>query len=173
MIISAPDRTEYAAYYSPYIDKVAGNDVLAVLEAQLGQTLPVLEHVPEERSLHRYAPGKWSIRQVMSHVNDAERLFAFRAFWFARGIEDPLPSFDQDAAVTIAGADERPWSSHVDEFKSIRAGTLTLFRNLPADAWMRRGVASGNPFTVRALAYICAGHVTHHVNVLQERYLTG
>lgn len=173
MIISAPDRTEYAAYYSPYIDKVAGNDVLAVLEAQLGQTLPVLEHVPEERSLHRYAPDKWSIRQVMSHVNDTERLFAFRAFWFARGIEDPLPSFDQDAAVTIAGADERPWSSHVDEFKSIRAGTLTLFRNLPADAWMRRGVASGNPFTVRALAYICAGHVTHHVNVLQERYLTG
>ena len=173
MIISAPDSTEYAAYYSPYIDKVAGNDVLAVLEAQLGQTLPVLEHVSEERSLHRYAPGKWSIRQVMSHVNDTERLFAFRAFWFARGIEDPLPSFDQDAAVTIAGADERPWSSHVDEFKSIRAGTLTLFRNLPADAWMRRGVASGNPFTVRALAYICAGHVTHHVNVLRERYLTG
>ncbi|MEO6331253.1 MAG: DinB family protein [Gemmatimonadaceae bacterium] len=173
MIISAPDRTEYAAYYSPYIDKVAGNDVLAVLEAQLGQTLPVLEHVSEERSLHSYAPGKWSIRQVMSHVNDTERLFAFRAFWFARGIEDPLPSFDQDAAVTIAGADERPWSSHVDEFKSIRAGTLTLFRNRPADAWMRRGVASGNPFTVRALAYICAGHVTHHVNVLQERYLTG
>ena len=173
MIISAPDRTEYAAYYSPYIDKVAGNDVLAVLEAQLGQTLPVLEHVSEERSLHRYAPDKWSIRQVMSHVNDTERLFAFRAFWFARGIEDPLPSFDQDAAVTIAGADERPWSSHDDEFKSIRAGTLTLFRNLPADAWMRRGVASGNPFTVRALAYICAGHVTHHVNVLQERYLTG
>jgi len=172
MVISAPDSTEYAAYYSPYIDKVAGNDVLAVLEAQLGQTLPVLEHVSEERSLHRYAPDKWSIRQVMSHVNDAERLFAFRAFWFARGIEDPLPSFDQDAAVTIAGADERPWSSHVDEFKSIRAGTLTLFRNLPADAWMRRGVASGNPFTVRALAYICAGHVTHHVNVLQERYLT-
>jgi len=173
MIISAPDSTEYAAYYSPYIDKVAGNDVLAVLEAQLGQTLPVLEHVSEERSLHRYAPDKWSIRQVMSHVNDTERLFAFRAFWFARGIEDPLPSFDQDAAVTIAGADERPWSSHVDEFKSIRAGTLTLFRNLPADAWMRRGVASGNPFTVRALAYICAGHVTHHVNVLQERYLMG
>lgn len=171
MVISAPDSTEYAAYYSPYIDKVAGNDVLAVLEAQLGQTLPVLEHVSEERSLHRYAPGKWSIRQVMSHVNDAERLFAFRAFWFARGIEDPLPSFDQDAAVTIAGADERSWSSHVDEFKSIRAGTLALFRNLPADAWMRRGVASGNPFTVRALAYICAGHVTHHVNVLQERYL--
>lgn len=172
MVISAPDSTEYAAYYSPYIDKVAGNDVLAVLEAQLGQTLPVLEHVSEERSLHRYAPGKWSIRQVMSHVNDAERLFAFRAFWFARGIDDPLPSFDQDAAVTIAGADERSWSSHVDEFKSIRAGTLALFRNLPADAWMRRGVASGNPFTVRALAYICAGHVTHHVNVLQERYLT-
>ncbi len=106
----------------------------------------------------------------MCHVNDTERLFAFRAFWFARGLESPLPSFDQDAAVPLAGADERSWASHIEEFQTVRAATLTLFRNLPDDAWTRRGVASGNPFTVRALAYICAGHVAHHVGVLKDRY---
>lgn len=172
MVISAPDRTEFADYYLPYIEKVAGNDVMQVLEAQLGQVLPILEGVSEKRSLHRYAPDKWSIRQVVSHMNDTERLFSFRAFWFARGLPDPLPSFDQNDAVAVAGADERTWASHLEEFTTVRRATLTLFENLPADAWMKRGVASGNPFTVRALAYICAGHVAHHVKVLQERYLT-
>ena len=173
MLITAPDRTEFADYYLPYVEKVSGDDVLKVLESQPGHVLPLLEGVTEERSLHRYAPDKWSIRQVMSHINDTERLFSFRAFWFARGLTEPLPSFDQDDAVAVAGADERSWSSHLDEFKSVRAATLTLFGNLPGEAWMKRGVASGNPFSVRALAYICAGHVEHHVRVLRERYLTG
>jgi hypothetical protein len=124
----------------------------------------------EERSLHRYAPDKWSIRQVLSHINDTERAFTFRALWFARGFDEPLASFDQNVAIAAAGADERSWTSHVDEWRTIRAATLTLFRHLPADAWLRRGVASGNPFTVRALAYITAGHVTHHLRILKERY---
>lgn len=171
MLITAPDRTEFADYYQTYVEKVAGDDVMKVLTQQPGDVLPMLEGVSEERSLHRYAPGKWSIRQVMSHVNDTERLFSFRAFWFARGLAEPLPSFDQDDAVALAGADERSWNSHLDEFKSVRAATLTLFENLPREAWMRRGVASGNPFSVRALAYICAGHVEHHMRVLRERYL--
>jgi len=167
---SAPDRAEAADYYFTYIDKVRGNDVLAVLEAQLDDTLALLDDFSEAQSLHRYAPGKWSAREVMCHVNDTERLFAFRAFWFARGLDAALPSFDQDAAVPLAGADERSWPSHIEEFQTVRAATLTLFRNLPDDAWMRRGVASGNPFTVRALAYICAGHVTHHLGVLRRLY---
>jgi hypothetical protein len=171
MIISAPDRTEFAEYYLPYVEKVAGDDVMQVLEQQPGEVLPMLENMSEERSLYRYAPDKWSIREVMSHVTDTERLFSFRALWFARGIAEPLPGFDQDDAVAFAGADERSWSSHLAEFKSVRAATLTLFGNLPGEAWMRRGVASGNPFSVRALAYICAGHVAHHVKVLRERYL--
>lgn len=170
MVITAPDRTEYANYYRPYIEKVAGQDVMQVLEGQLGEIMPILESVSEERSLHRYAPDKWSMREVLNHVNDTERLFSFRAFWFARGFEDPLPSFDQDVAVTRAGANERSWRSHLDEIKAIRAATLSLFGQLPDEAWMRRGIASGNPFTVRALAYICAGHCTHHVRILQERY---
>ncbi|MEX1186021.1 MAG: DinB family protein [Gemmatimonadaceae bacterium] len=172
MVITAPDRTEFADYYLPYVEKVTGDDVMKVLQAQLGEVLPILEGVSEERSLHRFAPDKWSIRQVVSHMNDTERLFSFRAFWFARGLTDPLPSFDQDDAVAVAGADDRSWSSHLEELETVRAATLTLFKNLPAEAWMKRGVASGNPFTVRALAYICAGHVAHHVKVLRERYLT-
>ncbi len=170
MILSVPDRTEAADYYFTYIDQVAGEDVLAVLEAQLDDTLALLDNFSEAQSLHRYAPGKWSAREVMCHVNDTERLFAFRAFWFARGLDSPLPSFDQDAAVPLAGADARSWASHIEEFQTVRAATLTLFRNLPDDAWMRRGEASGNPFTVRALAYICAGHVAHHLKVLKDRY---
>lgn len=173
MIVTVPDRTEFADYYLPYVEKVSGNDVLKVLATQLDEALPVLEGVSEERSLLRYAPDKWSVRQVMSHVSDTERLFSFRALWFARGLTEPLPSFDQDDAVAMAGADDRSWSSHIEEFKAVRAASLTLFENLPAEAWMRRGVASGNPVSVRALAYICAGHVAHHMKVLRERYLSG
>ena len=127
--------------------------------------------VSEEQSLHRYAPGKWSLREVVSHLNDTERLFVFRALWFARGFDSPLPSFDQDVAIASAVADARAWNSHVEEFRSVRASTLTFFRDLPAGAWTRRGTASGNPFTVRALAYIVAGHSTHHEKVIRERYL--
>lgn len=167
----APDRTEAAEYYFTYIDQVPAGDICRVLEAQLPETLALLHDISDEQSLTRYAPDKWSIREVVSHLNDTERLFVFRAFWFARGFDSPLPSFDQNVAVSTAGADERSWRSHVDEFKAVRAATLAFFRGLPADAWTRRGVASGNPFTVRALAYLAAGHVTHHTRILRQRYL--
>jgi DinB superfamily len=112
------------------------------------------------------------MRQVLSHVNDTERVFVFRALWFARGFDSPLPSFDQHTAMAGAAADACAWSSHVEEFRAVRSATLALFANLPADAWTARGVASGASFTVRALAYITAGHVTHHLNILQKRYLS-
>ena len=166
-----PDRTEAADDLFTYIDKVAPGDICGVLEGQLPETLALLNGIAEEQSLARYAPDKWSIRQVLSHMNDTERLFVFRALWFARGFDTPLPSFEQDVAVSTAGADARPWRSHVEEFRVVRAATLAFFQNLPADAWTRRGVASGNPFTVRALAFIAAGHVTHHTKILRERYL--
>jgi hypothetical protein len=168
---TAPDRTEAAEYYFTYIDKVAGGDIRDILEAQLASTVELLHGISETQSLHRYAPGKWSIREVVSHVNDTERAFAFRALWFARGFESPLPSFDQNTAIATADADARSLSSHVEEFRAVRSATATLFRNLPAHAWMRRGVASGNPFSVRALAYIAAGHVIHHAKILREQYL--
>ena len=166
-----PDRTEAVEYYFTYIDQVPPGDICRTLAAQSAETLTLLRAIPEQRSLHRYAPEKWSIRQLVSHVNDAERMFGFRAFWFARAFDTPLPNFDQDAAASVAAADARSWSSHVQEFQAIRGATLALFDNLPEQAWQRRGVASGNSFSVRALAFITAGHVTHHMRVLRERYL--
>ena len=169
--MTAPDRTEAAEYYFIYIDQVPAGDICTILGAQLTETVTLLDDISDEQSLFRYAPDKWSVRQVVSHLNDTERLSVFRALWFARGFDSPLPSFDQNVAMATAGADERPWRSHVDEFRALRAATLAFFRDLPDEAWMRRGIASGNPFTVRALAYISAGHVSHHVKILRERYL--
>jgi DinB superfamily len=171
-MFTAPEPTEFAEYYLTYIDKVGRGDIRAILEAQLPETTTFLQGISEEKSLHRYAPDKWSIREVLSHINDTERVFTFRALWFARGFDSPLPSFDQDIAVGGAGADARPWARHVEEFRAIRLASIALFRNLPAEAWTNRGVASGNPFTVRAIAYIVAGHLTHHVGVLRQRYLS-
>ena len=168
---TAPDRTEAAAYYFTYIDQVGEGDIREILKAQLPATLAVFGGIGEKQSLHRYAPDKWTIRQVIGHLNDTERMFVFRALWFARGFDTPLPSFDQNVAVATSDADGRSLASHLDEFRGVRAATIAFFDSLPAEAWMRRGIASDNPFSVRALAYIAAGHVSHHLKVLRERYL--
>ena len=167
-----PAPTEAASYYFNYIDRVEGDDVLSVLNSQLDETVQFLSTVSEEKSHHRYAPDKWSLREMLNHVNDAERLFVFRALWFARGFEEPLPSFDQEIAVNNSGADDVAWKDMVEEFKSLRQSTLSFFRSLPEVAWSRAGVASGYPFTVRALAFIIAGHVAHHVDVIRRLYLS-
>jgi hypothetical protein len=169
--VAPPDETEFAKYYGTYISQVPDGDIRRTLETQETDTLQLLRGISEERSLHKYAAGKWTIREVVSHINDTERMFVFRAMWFARGFDSALPSFDQEIAIRGAAADDRTLASHVEEFRAVRAGTITLFRNLPDEAWARRGVASGNPFTVRALAYIAAGHLAHHVRLLRERYL--
>jgi hypothetical protein len=168
---SRPDRSESAAYYFTYIDQVPDGDICATLRAQLVEIPTFLESISEERSLHRYAPDKWTIREVVSHLNDTERVFAYRALWFARGYESPLPSFDQDIAIRASGANERSFRSHIDEFRAVRSATIALFEQVPQDAWMRRGIASDNPFSVRALAWISAGHVAHHLRILRERYV--
>jgi hypothetical protein len=170
-MLGRPEPKEAAPYYSNYIDLVTSNNILDVIETQLEETLAFLADVSEEQSLHRYAPDKWSIRELLSHVNDTERVFLFRALWFARGFRDPLPSFDQNVGVEGAGADNVSWARHLEEFRSIRLATINFFRNLPPEGWMRSGIASDNPFSVRALAYIIAGHVAHHTAVIRERYL--
>lgn len=168
-----PNSNEAASYYFTYIDQVSGDDALRSIEGQLDENLPWLRSISEERSLYRYAPEKWSIRQVLNHVTDTERAFAFRALWFARGFESPLPGYDQEIAATGAKADEIPWAAQVEEFERVRLGTISLFRNLPEQAWMRTGIASEVRFTVRALAFIVPGHVEHHFRILRERYLAG
>jgi uncharacterized protein (TIGR03083 family) len=166
-----PQRSEAADYYFKYIDLVPVGDIRELLDAQRSEMAALLDGVAPERIDHRYAPDKWTIREVMGHLIDTERLFVFRAFWFARGFESPLPSFDQHTAVQSAAAGDRPWRGLVDEFLSLRASTVLFFRDLPPEAWMRRGIASDCPFSVRALAYLGVGHVIHHANILRERYL--
>ena len=171
-MIGRPEANEAAPYYSLYIDRVTSDNIVAVLEGQLAETIDFLQPISEEKSRYRYAADKWSMRQLLNHVNDTERVFLFRAFWFARGFTDELPSYDQNIAAAVANADEFSWASHVKDFRTVREATLTFFRNLPDDAWSRSGIASGNRVTVRALAYILAGHVAHHTAVLKEKYLT-
>ena len=170
--MNRPDRTEAAAYYFTYIDQVPDGSICDLLDAQLPSLLQLTRGITDEQSHHRYAPGKWSIRDVMNHLTDCERLFVARAFWFARGFDSPLPSFDQEIAVLAAQADQRALADLVGEFEMVRASTVAFFRSLPTDAWLRRGIASDNPFTVRALAYMCVGHVNHHVAILRQRYLS-
>jgi len=169
--IGVPDRSEAAPYYFKYIDRVSSGDILGRLEGQLEEVVGFLSGISEQKSLERYAPEKWSIRQVASHVTDTERVFIFRAFWFARGFQSPLPSYDEKPCAEEARADQVSWSRHIEDFRTVRMSALIFFRNLPSDAWMRRGIASDNPFTVRALAYVIAGHVDHHMAVLREKYL--
>ena len=166
-----PQPNEAASYYSVYIDRITSDDIVDVLATQLDETIAFLSEISEEQSLHRYAPDKWSMRELLGHVNDTERVFMFRALWFARGFQDPLPSFDQEIGFRAAESDQVSWANHVDEFRAIRLSTLAFFRNLPAEAWLRSGIASDNSVTVRALAYIVAGHVSHHLAILRERYL--
>jgi hypothetical protein len=170
-MIARPQDAEVAPYYFTYINQVAGDDPIAAIENQLAESQALFAKISEEKSLHRYAPDKWSIRQVLNHVTDTERAFAFRALWFARGFDSPLPSYDQNVAATGADADRISWAAHVEEFRRVRLSTISLFKNMPSHAWTRSGIASGNPFTVRALAYIIPGHVAHHVALLRERYL--
>jgi DinB superfamily len=170
-MIGRPAPNEAAPYYFGYINRVSGDDILRTLQSQLDETLPFLRGIAEEKSLYRYAPEKWSIRQMWGHVNDTERVFLMRALWFARKFETALPSFDQEIAVANANSDEVPWARHVEEFREIRLATISFFRNLPEEAWTQTGTASGNPFSVRACAFIVAGHVTHHAGVLHEKYL--
>ena len=170
-MIGRPRDTEAASYYFTYINQVAGDDVIGVIAGQLDESIAFFSGVSEERSLYRYAPEKWSFRQALNHVTDTERAFAFRALWFARGFDTPLAGYDQDIAARGAEADRVSWAAHVEEFRRVRLSTISLFANMPSEAWIRSGIASDKPFTVRALAYIIAGHSAHHVRILRERYL--
>src|SRR5438132_9932316 len=167
-MISRPQTAEAAPDYFNYIDQVTGDDPLGALEKQLEEAL--FSEISEEKSLYHYAAEKWSMRQVLNYVTGTERAFAFRALWFARGLESPLPGYDQNVAASSAEADQVSWAAHVEEFRRVRLSTISLFRNMPSPAWTRSGIASDNRFTVRALARIIPGHFAHHVSVRRERY---
>jgi hypothetical protein len=169
-MIGRPERSEAAEYHFSYIDQVPSDDVLAFLGTQESELLEYLASIGEERSLWRYDPGKWSFREALSHINDTERVFSFRALWLARGSAPTLPGFEQEVFVANAGADSRSWASHIEEFRAIRASTRLLLRSFPSDAWMRTGTVSGHTVTTRTLAFMIAGHVEHHRRIFRERY---
>ncbi len=169
--IARPDTSEYAPYYGTYISKVPDSDLLQILEQQRQETQTLLASIPEAKALTRYARGKWSIKEVVGHLIDAECVFAYRALRFARGDQTPLPSFEQDDYVREGRFDVRPLANLAAAFDHVRRATIALFRSLDAEALARRGVASNNEVSVRAIAYIIAGHERHHVEILRERYL--
>lgn len=166
-----PEPGEYASYFEKYVSLVPEGGAVEALERQGRETLALLRSLPEERGGHRYEPGKWSVKQVIGHVIDAERVFAYRALRFARGDRTPLPGFDQDVFDAGADFDARTLADLADEYEAVRRSTLILFRHLSPEAWERRGTASDNEASVRAIAYVAAGHEAHHLRLLRERYL--
>jgi hypothetical protein len=170
LLISKPEPSEHAPYFSRYIDLVPDGDILATLLSQIGVTLAELRKVTEENSLLRYEPGKWSVREVVGHMIDAERIFAYRALRFARNDQTPLASFEENDYVPAGNFDQRPWDDLLDEFYAVRRSNIAMFRGLTKEAWLRAGVASDNHMSVRALAYVIAGHERHHFGIIRDRY---
>lgn len=167
-----PGKDECADVYQQYIDTVEG-ELLPALESDAEAWRAMLAAVPSDREGHRYAADKWSIREVVGHVIDAERMFSVRTMAFARGDRSHFPSFDENAYAEASRADRRPLSDLTDELSGVRASTLLLLKSFDEDTWDRRGMASGFEFTVRSVAWIIAGHSRHHRRVVAERYLGG
>lgn len=170
-MIERPTEADAAPFYFTYINQVVGDDPFAATENQLDEAVSLFAGISEETSLHKYSPEKWSIRQLLNHVTDTERAFAFRMMWFARGFDTPLPGYDQDIAASGAEADKISWEAHVEEFRQVRLSTISLFRNMPPAGWRRGGIASEKFVAVGALAWIIPGHAAHHLTILRERYL--
>jgi hypothetical protein len=169
--LARPAADEFSPYYAQYIDRVPQGNLLEVLSRQIAETSAFLSGIPESRAGHRYAPGKWSIRQIVGHLTDTERIMTYRALRIARGDATPLPGFDENAFVAGADFDRRTLADLSSEFQDVRRATISLFRGFGPDAGPLRGLANGVPVTPRALGYIVAGHELHHVEVVRTRYL--
>ena len=171
--ISRPAPDEFFEYYGKYIALVAGDDAMPALRDQIGDTARLLKPLDESKALHRYAPGKWSVKEVVGHLSDTERVFAYRALRMGRGDTTPLAGFDENAYTPAGRFDARPLGDILNEYESVRAASLALFRGLDEEALLRRGIANDKSISVRALAWIAAGHELHHRKLLIERYGLG
>ena len=167
-----PDKSEHHEYYSKYIDQVPEGDIIAILRSGIDETAKLLKGQPPAIADYRYAPDKWTVRDVIAHLSDCERTFGFRAFWFARKGAGELPSLDQEPFAVEARASTRSLERLFDEWRAVRASTLTLFESIDDDVATRTGIASGNRFSVRAFPWIIAGHEIHHRKELKEKYLS-
>ena len=168
--MNRPQPTEYAEYYANYISKVPGSDILSVLESQRLQMLQLFSGRSERDGSFRYAAGKWTVKEVLGHITDTERIFTYRALRFARGDQTPLSGFEQNDYVRSGAFSERTLAVLAEEFGAVRSASIALFRSFNDEAWTRRGMADQKEVTVRALAFITAGHQMHHRMILEERY---
>jgi hypothetical protein len=168
-----PAAGEYAPYYDKYLTQVTEASPVQALENQLEDMKPLLQSLTETQGGHRYAPGKWTIKQVLGHLIDCERVFAYRALRFARADRTELPGFEENDYAENGGYDRRPLKEIADELLAVRQANLALFRGLDDAAWTRSGIANGSEMSVRAVAFVIAGHGRHHVKLLRERYLSG
>jgi hypothetical protein len=165
-----PTPSEYAPFYAGYIAAVPEGDILETLDRQTSELRQLAAATPDDRETFRYAEGKWSVREVVGHMIDGERVFAYRALRISRGDETPLPGFEENKFVAAASFNGRTLSSLVDELVLVRKSNLPLFNSLAPEQWTRLGTASGHAISVRGLAFIMAGHVNHHLNILRDRY---
>jgi len=171
MIVARPPATEYSHEHKVYVSRTSVDvEPISALETQRDEVLRLLVSMSEERSAYRYAPGKWSIKQVVGHMADAERVFAYRLLRFARGDATPVPGFDQDVFIAGAIFDELSYADLVSDWATVRAASITLVRTVSPGAWMRLGTASERPCSARALLYVILGHTEHHRSILTERY---
>lgn len=166
-----PDKTEYAEYYAHYVSLVQTTDVVSKLQNQLDDLTAIFAEVTDEQGLYAYETGKWTIKELLGHLIDGERVFAYRAFRFSRADETPLPGFDQNPYIENANYNSIKIADLLAEFSLLRQSNILFFKNLSDEMWDRTGVASDNPITVRALTFIIVGHVEHHVKILKEKYL--
>ncbi len=170
-MLGRPHKDEYSTIYEGLIGKVPDGNVLEMLEKNITETVSLLKSIGEDKAAYRYAAGKWSIKQVVGHMSDSERVFSYRALRFARGDTTPLSGYEENDYADIANFDARALEALAQEFHAVRQSTIALFRSFDDDVWLRKGTASGVDFTVRALAYQMAGHEIHHIGMLRERYL--
>ena len=170
--MNRPNETEYAPYYQDYVDQVSESDIMAVLRGELDELDVLLSRVASDKETFAYADGKWSIREIIGHLIDGERVFGYRALCIARGEKQNLPGFDQNDYMLTAPYNHIELEDLLSELRLVRLSNMAMFRSLDEQAWNRVGTANGNEITVRALAFIMGGHVRHHMNVLKERYLS-
>lgn len=169
--MNRPEKNEYNEYYERYVSLVDETDIVGAFEKQLGEMNELFSSISEEKSLFAYDKGKWTIKEVIGHLIDGERIFGYRALRISRGDETPIEGFEQDGYVENASFNDYEFSDLVKEFELVRKSSISFFKHLKETDWTRTGTASDNPVSVRALAYIMVGHVTHHAKILRERYL--
>jgi len=173
MGLSRPLPGEYSEGLARYIAEAPEGDALAHLKTQLDEVRALFGGLSEAQAIHRYAPGKWSLKDLLQHLSDAERIFAYRCLRTGRGDTTPLPGWEEDDYARTAQADGRPIADLLADFETTRRASLELFRSLPEDAWVRLGTSNGRPLSARTIPFVCLGHAAHHLAVIRERYLPG